>query len=102
MWVNMNDLCASLFCLNYVGKSDRVSLRHIAAHDQDAIAIDKILRKSRSAATTECGAQTGHSGTVSYTGLVLDGDYTQATIKELFDDIVLFDIQGCTTERGNT
>src|SRR5579883_2347578 len=98
MWIDMNHLCPALLSLYHIGKSDRMGFSHITTHNQDAVAIDKILRKSRSAATTECGAQTGHSGTVSYTGLVLDGDYTQATIKELFDDIVLFDIQGCTTE----
>jgi hypothetical protein len=29
----MNDLCTALFCLDHVGKRDRMGLRHIAAHN---------------------------------------------------------------------
>ncbi len=43
--VNVHDFCASLFRLHDVGKRDRVGFSHIAAHNQDAVAIDEVLRK---------------------------------------------------------
>jgi hypothetical protein len=65
---------ATFFGFNDIGERDRVGLCHIASHDQDAIAIDEVLREGRSAATAIGGTQTGYCRTVSYAGLVLDGE----------------------------
>src|SRR6266851_5394975 len=70
--INMDYLSTALFGLHHVGERNWMSFSHIAAHDQNAIAINKILRKSRGAAATERSTQTGYSRAVSYTGLVLD------------------------------
>ena len=54
------------------GECDGMGFGHIAPHNQDAVAIDEILRESSGTATTNSGTQTGYSRAVSYTGLVLD------------------------------
>ena len=81
----MDHLCPALLCLHDVGECNRMSLGHIAPHDQDTITIEQILRKSGGTATPYAGTQTGYSRAVSYTCLVLDRDNTQTTIEELFD-----------------
>ena len=102
MWVDMNDLRSKLFGLYHITEGDRMGLGHIAAHNQDAVAIDQVLWKCCGAATSKRSTQTGYSGAVSYTGLVLNRDDPQTGIEELFDDIVLFIIQCCSAKRGDT
>ena len=94
----MNNQRTTFFRLHHTCERDRVGFCHVAAHNQDTIAIDGILRISRSTATTKCCTQTGYCRAVSYTGLVLDGDDSQSTIEQLLYDIVLFDIQRSTAQ----
>ena len=68
----MDYLCATLFGFYHVREGDRMRLGHIAAHNQNSIAIDEILRKCGGAAAPQRCTQTGYSGAVSYTGLILD------------------------------
>src|SRR6266700_2408086 len=72
VWINMDDLCPTLFRLYHIGIGNRMGLGHIAAHNQNSIAIHEILRKRGGATAPQRGTQTGYSGAVSYTGLVLD------------------------------
>src|SRR6266699_705962 len=51
---------------------DRAQEYDIASHNQNSIAIHEILRKRGGATAPQRGTQTGYSGAVSYTGLVLD------------------------------
>ncbi len=68
---------------------------------QNGIRIYEIARRSRRSAPTEGGAQTGHRGAVSYTGLVADADHAQAGCKELFDQVVFFVIESSATKVGH-
>src|ERR1700760_334435 len=101
MWIDMDYLCATFFSLDDVCERNGMCLSHITAHNQDAVAIDEVLWKGRSTTTTKCCAQTGHCGAVSNTSLVLDGDDTEATIEQLLNHIIFFDVQCCTAQRGN-
>jgi hypothetical protein len=48
----MNNSGSKLLGFDNIGKRNRVSLGHIAAHNPNAIAIDDVLRKSRGTATS--------------------------------------------------
>ena len=102
MWVDMNDPRSKLFGFHDIGKRDRVGLGHIATHNPDTVAIDQVLWKCCGAATTERSTQTGYSGAVSYTGLVLNRDNSKATAEELFHQIIFFNVQRCSTEGGDS
>ena len=47
------------------------------------------------------GAQTGHSGAVSYTGLVADTNHAQTRGKELLDHVILFVVQSRAAEMSD-
>ncbi len=100
MRIYVDDLRAALFGFDDVRERDRVGLRHVAAHDKDSVAIDQILREVRRTTTPKRGTQTGYSGAVSDTGLVFNGENPQAPGKELFDEVILFDVQRRPPERG--
>src|SRR5207253_9467946 len=52
----------------------RMALRHVRAHDDEAVSMFEAARvRRRSAATVSC-PQTGDARAVSYPGLVFDGD----------------------------
>jgi hypothetical protein len=67
----MNNLGPKLLCSDNVAKGNRMGLSHVAAHNPNTIAMNEILWKTRGTATTQRCTQTGYSGTVSYTGLVV-------------------------------
>ncbi len=50
----------ALFRLDDIRESDGVSLGHIAAHDQDTVAIDQVLRKGGGPAAPKRSTQTGY------------------------------------------
>src|SRR5947209_17217787 len=102
MRVYMHDLCAEFLGLDDIRKGYRVRLSHIAAHNQNRIAIHQVLRKSGGSATSKRYTQTGYRGTVSYTGLVLNRDDAQSASEELLHHIILFNIQGCASQRGDS
>ena len=77
-WVDMNDFGATFAGFHDPLESDRMVFRHVRAHDQDGIGSWKISLCSGSAATAKRCAQTGHSGAVSYSGLVADAVHPQA------------------------
>ena len=70
--VYMDNLCPTLLRFDDIRESHRMGLCHIAAHNQNSIAIHQVLRKCRGTATSQRGTQTGYGRAVSYTGLVLD------------------------------
>jgi hypothetical protein len=84
MRVYMNDLGPALFGFDDIGKGHRMGLRHVAAHDQNTVAIDEVLREGGGPAAPQRYTQTGYGGAVSYTGLVLNLDHAQAAAEELF------------------
>ena len=96
----MYDFGSALLGFDYIGESNWMGFCHITAHDQYGIAIHKVLRKCRGAATSQGCTQTGYRGTVSYTGLILNRDNTKTPAEELLHQIILFDIQGSATKRG--
>src|ERR1700757_5203099 len=96
--IDVNDLGTALSRFDHPLETDRVILRHVRAHNQDGIRIYEIARRSCSSTSAEGGAQTGHRGAVSYTGLVADADHAQAGRKELFDQVVFFVIESRATK----
>ena len=102
MWVDMNNLGSKLFSFDNIGKGYRMGLAHVATHNPNTVAIDQVLWKCCGTATAQRRTQTGYSGTVSYTGLILNRDDPQTGIEELFDQIVLLIIQCCSPKRGDT
>jgi len=83
----------AFFGFDDIGKGDRVRLGHVAAHNQNSVAIDQILWEGRRAAASKRSTQTGYSGTVSYTGLVLDRDDAKSEVEEFLHQIVFFNVQ---------
>src|ERR1700739_4278033 len=99
--IDVNDLRTALSRFDHPLETDRVVLRHVRAHNQDGIRIYEIARRSCRSASAKGGAQTGHRGAVSYTGLVADADHAQAGRKELFDQVVFFVIESRATKVGH-
>jgi len=102
MRVYMDDLGSMLLGLHNIGKPDRMGLGHVAADDQNSIAINEVLRKCRGTATAQRCTQTGYSGAVSYTGLVLNRDDAKSSAEELLHQIILFNVQRCSTQGGDS
>src|ERR1700756_4506202 len=96
--IDVNDLRTAFSRFDHPLETDRVILRHVRAHNQNGIRIYEIARRSRRSASSEGGAQTGHRGAVSYTGLVADAYHAQAGCEELFDQVVFFVIESRATK----
>src|SRR5258708_17635413 len=96
----MDNLRPALLSFNHIRESDRMGLGHVTAHNQNSIAVHKVLWKCRGAATSQRCTQTGYGGTVSYTGLVLNRNDPQSAAEELFHQIILFNVQRCSAESG--
>ena len=47
------------------------------------------------------GAQTGHGGAMSYTGLIADADHAEAGGEEFFDQVVFFVVESRAAEVGD-
>ena len=69
---------AALLGLHHPLEADRMALRHVRALDHDAVSVLQVLLEGGGAAAAERGPQTGDSGGVSDSGLVLDLDDTRA------------------------
>ena len=93
----MHDFCPEFLGFDDIREGHRVRLSHVAAHNQNRVAIHQVLRKSCGSATSKRYTQTGYRGTVSYTGLVLNRDDAQSASEELLHHIILFDIQRCAS-----
>jgi hypothetical protein len=91
--IDMDDRGTALFRPQGPAKGDGMGLGHVAAHDQDTVAVDQILLERRRSAASERGAQTGHRGGVSDARLVFDREDSQASVQKLFDQIVFFDLE---------
>src|SRR5947199_8213288 len=98
----MDDFCPEFFGVDDIREGHRVRLSHVAAHNQNRIAIHQVLRKSRGSATSKRYTQTGYRGTVSYTGLILNRDDAQSAGEEFLHYIILFNIQRCASQRGDS
>src|SRR4029077_12566515 len=69
--IAVNDLRAVLLSrLDDPLKSDGMILRHRLSHEEDCVGIGEILLRGRRAAPPKRGAQTGHRGAMSYSGLI--------------------------------
>ena len=75
--------------LHRPAEGDRVGLRHVGAHEQDAVAVREILLVVGGRAAAERRAQTGHRGAMSYPRLVLDRDHAEPAAEQLLDEVVL-------------
>ena len=89
---------AALSRLQHKSEPDRVILRHVGAHDHDAVALSEVLQEGRGASASQSGAQTGHRGGVSYPRLVLHRDNAQTGREEFLDQVVLFIVEGGPAE----
>src|SRR5262249_30524712 len=83
-------------------KADRMGLRHIRTHDENAIAVGEVARVIRRGAETERGAQTGHGRAVSEASLVLDGKNAEPSGKEFLDQVVLLVVERRAAKRGHS
>ena len=79
-------------------EADRMVLGHRRSHDQDRVGVGEVLLRGRRAAASERGAQTGHGGAMSYTGLVADANHAQTAGEQLLDQVVLFVVEGRAAE----
>src|SRR5262249_45024636 len=98
--VDVDHVGAALPGLHHPLEPHRVVLGHVRAHDRDAVGVRKILLELRGAASSERGAQTGHRGAVSYTGLVLDLNDAEPG-EELLDQVVLLVVERRAAEVGD-
>src|SRR5213078_1043961 len=72
--VDMDDLGTVHLRLHGPAERHRMALRHVRAHDDEAVGMFEAARvRRRGAATVPC-PQTGDARAVSYPGLILDGD----------------------------
>ena len=96
--IDVDDLGAVLdLGLHGPAEGHRMVLRHVGAHDDDAVGVRHAPRIHRRRAATESCPQTGDAGAVSYPGLVLDGDDAEAA-HELLVEVVPLDVEGGAAE----
>ena len=67
-----------------------------------ASALAKVLLRSGGAAASERGAQTGHRGAVSNSGLIADANHSQTGGEEFLDEVVFFAVQLLRTQDDET
>ncbi len=91
--VDVDQRGAAFLGLHGPAEPDGVGLRHVRAHEQDAVAIGYILHVIGGRTAAERGAQTGHRGGVSSSGLILDRDHSQPAAEQLLDQVVVLDVQ---------
>src|SRR5204863_9302519 len=70
----MDELRAVELGLHGPAERDGVALRHVRAHDDEAVGMLEAARVGRRGPATIPCPQTGDARAVSYPGLVLDGD----------------------------
>jgi hypothetical protein len=81
----MDDRRALELGLHHPAKGHGVALRHVGAFDEDRIRVNEATGVGCRRSTAESHPQTGDAGRVSYTGLVFDGDHSQAAHQLLLD-----------------
>src|SRR5277367_838227 len=91
--IDVNNLRPAFFRFDHPLETDRVILSHIRTHNQNDISVHEIAWRQCGSATAEGGAQTGHRGAVSNTGLVTDADHPQTGCEELLDQIIFFIVE---------
>jgi len=90
----VNDLGAVLdLGLHGPAEGDRMVLRHVGAHDYDAIGVVHAPRVESRCAAAESGPQTGDARAVSYPRLILDRNDAE-TAHELLADVIELDLKG--------
>jgi hypothetical protein len=94
----MDDGCAFFARFHHPLKSDGVIFRHRRSHNENCVGVAEVLLRGGSSAASERGAQTGHRGAVSYTGLVADANHAQTSCKKFLDEVILFVIQSRAAE----
>jgi len=96
--VDVDQLRAVSLAFNGPAERHRMALRHVRAHDDEAIGVLEIARiQGRRAATEPC-PQTGDARAVSYPGLIFDGDDPEPT-PELLAYVVELVVERRATER---
>src|SRR5436853_370996 len=69
-WIDVNQRRAAFTRFHRPAETNRMGLRHVGAHDQDAVGVGQILLEISSRAAAEGGAQTGHRCAMSYPRLI--------------------------------
>ena len=96
--IDVNDLGAVFdLGLHRPAEGDGMVLRHVGAHDDDAVGVGHAPGVERCSAAAESCPQTGDARAVSYPRLVLDGDYPQAA-HELLVHMVELNLEGGAAE----
>ena len=94
--IDVNDLGAALdLGLHGPAERDRMVLRHIGAHHDDAVGVVHRSRIEGGRAAAEACPQTGDARAVSYPRLVLDRDNAE-TAHEFLANMVELDLEGGT------
>src|SRR3954454_12501505 len=79
---------AALLGLRNEPEADRMVLRHVGAHDDDAVSMRQAPELHCSRTASEGGTQTGDRSGVSYSRLVLDPHHAQPAAEEFLDEVV--------------
>src|SRR2546421_11465051 len=70
-----------------------MALRHVRAHDREAVGVLEVARIQGRRAPTEPCPQTGDARAVSYSGLVFDGDDPEPA-PELLAEVIELVVEG--------
>ena len=97
--VNTYELCPLFNCFCYPLKRDRMVFRGIASDDHNSVGVAYINPVICHCTPPECLGQTGHSGGVSYAGLVLDVNHSQSPHK-LAVKVALLVIKSSASKSG--
>src|SRR5580704_10374433 len=91
--IDVNKLCTVFdFCGHWPFERDRVILSHVRTHDDNAIGILHAARIHSRRATAESCPQTGDTGAMSDTGLILNRDDAEPT-HEFLVYVIPFDVE---------
>src|SRR6266508_6406168 len=98
--IDVNELGAVELGFHGPAERHRMTLRHVRAHDDEAVGVLEIARiQGRRAATEPC-PQTGDARAVSYPGLILDRDDPEPA-PELLTHMIELIVERGATEREN-
>ena len=98
--IHVDDARAALLGLNYPLEAHWVALGHVRTLNDDAVRIRHILQRLGCAAAAKRSSQTGNGGRVSNTSLIFDL-YRARGGKQLLNQVVLFVVQGRTTQASD-
>src|SRR5213594_4008235 len=95
--IDVNELGAVELGFHGPAERHRMALRHVRAHDHEAVSVLEVARIQGRRAPTEPCPQTGDARAVSYPGLILDGDDPEPA-PELLAHVVELVVEGGAAE----